>query len=234
MWQDHAQAPSAVVDSMYYSTNVFAARAIEKIKARAAADPLYIHLTWQNVHGPYTPPPEWETLQSAEFLSNYCGPTSAAAFPNDYRCNFGSSLKVVDDGMRNVTEALRATGRWERTLMVVSSDNGGIGPGNNHRKRSSHLVSRASKKSCAHSFTRLKAHALAGRDEGDGFPRGWLFAAGAARNLQQRTHGGGGLVCVLAVRDDVMSLILTSTCCVEWQTQRSVASWACLQPTRSR
>ena len=88
MWQDHAQAPSAVVDAMHFSTNVFAARAIEKIKARAATDPLYIHLTWQNVHGPYTPPPEWETLQSAEFLSNYCGPTSAAAFPNDYRCNW--------------------------------------------------------------------------------------------------------------------------------------------------
>ena len=113
MWQDHAQAPSAVVDSMYYSTNVFAARAIEKIKARAAADPLYIHLTWQNVHGPYTPPPEWETLQSAEFLSNYCGPTSAAAFPNDYRCAVICSNNVwLEHVSRNSRQIAPFYGSW--------------------------------------------------------------------------------------------------------------------------
>ena len=33
--------------------------------------------------------------------------------------------------MANVTAALRATGRWDDALLVVSSDNGGIGPGNN-------------------------------------------------------------------------------------------------------
>ena len=52
MWQDKAQAPPEIIDSLYYSANVFAARAIEKINARATGAPLYIHLTWQNVHAP--------------------------------------------------------------------------------------------------------------------------------------------------------------------------------------
>ena len=55
MWQDKAQAPPEIIDSLYYSANVFAARAIEKINARATGAPLYIHLTWQNVHAPSVP-----------------------------------------------------------------------------------------------------------------------------------------------------------------------------------
>ena len=46
------------------------------------------------------------------------------------RCNFGSMLKVVDAGMHNITQALRAKALWAETLMIVSSDNGGVGPGN--------------------------------------------------------------------------------------------------------
>ena len=41
-------------------------------------------------------------------------------------------LKVVDDGMANITAALRASGRWDDALLWISSDNGGVGPGNNH------------------------------------------------------------------------------------------------------
>eukprot|EP01047_Picozoa_sp_COSAG01_P079567 COSAG01_NODE_15146_length_1369_cov_1.164567_1_plen_49_part_00 len=40
-------------------------------------------------------------------------------------------LKTLDSGFKNVTGALVAKRRWDSTLMVVSSDNGGIGPGNN-------------------------------------------------------------------------------------------------------
>ena len=36
MWQDHAPAPSKLTDSIEYSANTYAARAIEKIEKRAA------------------------------------------------------------------------------------------------------------------------------------------------------------------------------------------------------
>lgn len=47
------------------------------------------------------------------------------------RCDYGSMLKVVDEGMKNVTAAIRAKGLWENGLMIVSADNGGVMAGNN-------------------------------------------------------------------------------------------------------
>ena len=119
LWEGQVPASRATVTSMDYSTNEFAARAIEKINARAAGAPLYIHLTWQNVHAPYAPPPDWENLKSQDYLSNYCSKAAGSArpttvtnrpFPEDLRCNFGGTLKTVDDGMRNVTVALKQKG----------------------------------------------------------------------------------------------------------------------------
>ena len=46
------QGGPELIDSLYYSANVYAARAISKIEALPPTSPLYIHLTWQNVHGP--------------------------------------------------------------------------------------------------------------------------------------------------------------------------------------
>eukprot|EP01047_Picozoa_sp_COSAG01_P006447 COSAG01_NODE_233_length_20982_cov_14.774458_6_plen_110_part_00 len=106
---------------MYYSANVYADRAIQKINRTAPHTPLYIHLTWQNVHGPYTATPEWESLgRAAPELANYCGPVQpGASFVDANRCRFGSMLKDLDDGMGNITDALKETDRWVNTLMIV-------------------------------------------------------------------------------------------------------------------
>ena len=44
-------------------------------------------------------------------------------------------LRIVDDGIRNVTAALKKSGRWDDTLILVTSDNGGINMGNNYPLR---------------------------------------------------------------------------------------------------
>lgn len=45
-------------------------------------------------------------------------------------------LRAVDTGIKNVTDAIRKTpGLWEETLIICTSDNGGIGPGNNYPLR---------------------------------------------------------------------------------------------------
>ena len=51
------------------------------------------------------------------------------------RCQFGSMLKVLDQAVANVTAALRAQGQWDRALVLMLSDNGGIGPGSNYPLR---------------------------------------------------------------------------------------------------
>lgn len=57
MWEDAAPGGAELIHSLDYSANVYAARAISKIDALPPTHPLYIHLTWQNVHGPYERPP---------------------------------------------------------------------------------------------------------------------------------------------------------------------------------
>ena len=42
--------------------------------------------------------------------------------------------RALDQGMGNVTEAIRAAGLWSSTLVVFSADNGGwLLPGNVHQ-----------------------------------------------------------------------------------------------------
>jgi arylsulfatase A-like enzyme len=41
-------------------------------------------------------------------------------------------LAVIDSGIGNLTGTLKAEGMWEDALLIITSDNGGISPGNNY------------------------------------------------------------------------------------------------------
>lgn len=119
-WFGQAPANSTVINEVFYSTNYYTSRAIEIIKAHDQSQSLWIHLAYQGVHAPYVEPPVWEqTPNNTGFWDQ----------------TFGSMLKVVDDGIKNVTDTLKSEGLWNDTLIMISSDNGGIGPGNNHPLR---------------------------------------------------------------------------------------------------
>eukprot|EP01079_Euglenida_sp_SAG-EU17-18_P012162 gene12162-2218_t len=109
MWHD--QAPGVdVVPDIYYSTNFYAQQAVEKINTRNTSQPFWLHLTYQSVHAPYEAPPKWEMVPpSTEFRS----PT------------YASMLAVADNGLGNITAALKAQGMWQDTLFVLTGDNGG-------------------------------------------------------------------------------------------------------------
>jgi arylsulfatase A-like enzyme len=103
---------------------------------------MFVFLAWQAVHGPWSSPPDDDGLlaPSDPHYSNYCTDHPAPLpdpRPNGLgrtqtmRCQFGSMLKVLDSAMANITDALTRRGHWEQTLMFVTSDNGGVGPGNN-------------------------------------------------------------------------------------------------------
>ena len=72
------------------------------------------------VHSPYSEPPEWEQIPNGTGFWDQ---------------TFGSMLQVVDRGINNITTALKAADRWDDALIMISSDNGGIGPGNNYPLR---------------------------------------------------------------------------------------------------
>ena len=98
-----------------YSTDLFGARAVEIIGTHDAADaahPLFLYLPWQAVHSPYdaVPPP----------FNNSCSPDPA------YRGVYAQMLLDVDDWMGRIVAALKHNDMWERTLLVYTSDNGGV------------------------------------------------------------------------------------------------------------
>ena len=50
-------------------------------------------------------------------------------------------LHVLDSSVANVTNSLRAADLWAQTLLIVSSDNGGVGAqGNNFPLRGSKMT----------------------------------------------------------------------------------------------
>jgi len=133
-WDGHMPAES-IIDEVYYSTNWYTERAIATIQAHDTSKPLWLHLSYQAMHSPWDEVPSWErqTLDS-----QFCG-----GLKRTYRNRTGEEncriyadmVSVVDSGVGNVTRALRARGLWEETLVLVTSDNGGIGPGNNYPLR---------------------------------------------------------------------------------------------------
>jgi arylsulfatase B len=145
-WQNNSTAPRSVLESQRYSTETFAAEMVRLIEAKAVDTPMFVYLGWQAVHGPWTSPPADLGLLAEDDpnYANYCSSDPQPVPPNGcdeetattactqvMRCQFGSVLKVLDNALANITAALTQKALWEDTLMLVSADNGGVGPGNN-------------------------------------------------------------------------------------------------------
>merc|ERR1712048_1033158 len=125
-WSGHAPG-SDIVDSVYYSTNFYSERAVSIIEQHDISQPLWLHLAYQAVHGPFTDPPEWERVP---YNPEFCRQES-----NKNCEKYANMLHVLDTGIANVTAALQRRSLWEHTLLLFVSDNGGTGPGNNYPLR---------------------------------------------------------------------------------------------------
>jgi len=95
-----------------YSTNLFTERAVRVIKEHDVQVPLFIYLAYQGVHEP---------SQSPQHYINLYGKHIA----DKRRRVFAGMLGAIDEGMGNVSQALRAKGIYDDTLIVVTTDNGG-------------------------------------------------------------------------------------------------------------
>ncbi|KAA0147069.1 hypothetical protein FNF28_07609 [Cafeteria roenbergensis] len=96
-----------------YSTYIFTDRAVEVIKETdAQADRLFLYVAYQAVHSPNQVPQQ------------YVDPYNAT-IADQKRRTFAGMLSCMDEGIGNITEALRAKGMLDDTLIVFSTDNGG-------------------------------------------------------------------------------------------------------------
>ena len=100
-----------------YSTHVFTREAIQVIEDFAnynnGTQPLFLYLAYQAVHCPDEVPDEYKSRYSNKI--NW----------TDQRKTYAGMLTAADEGIGNVTDALRRTGLWEDTLLVFTTDNGG-------------------------------------------------------------------------------------------------------------
>lgn len=77
-----------------------------------------MYLAWHNTHTPLECPPEW--------MYPPLGMHGGLDFNNNsQRMTYNCMSRILDDGVGNVTAALKAGGLWPSTLMLFSADNGG-------------------------------------------------------------------------------------------------------------
>eukprot|EP01121_Diplochlamys_sp_Union-15-3_P018919 TRINITY_DN6999_c0_g1_i1.p1 TRINITY_DN6999_c0_g1~~TRINITY_DN6999_c0_g1_i1.p1 ORF type:complete len:566 (-),score=88.20 TRINITY_DN6999_c0_g1_i1:50-1747(-) len=95
-----------------YSTTLFTSRAVKIIEGHDITKPLFLYLCFQAVHAP------------AEVPESYITPYNNI-IQNLRRRTFAGMLSCLDEGVGNVTNALKSKGMWDNTLLVFTADNGG-------------------------------------------------------------------------------------------------------------
>eukprot|EP00659_Diplonema_papillatum_P009324 gene9324-14455_t len=113
-----------IVDDIY-STTLMLSEATRVVKQlRDKTRPLYLYLAFQNVHNPYEAPPS----NIVNINETYPNVTSA-------RQVYGGMVTALDTAVQQIVELYQEEGLWEDTVMIFTTDNGGIGPGNNYPLR---------------------------------------------------------------------------------------------------
>ena len=107
---------SREVNPKGHATNVFTGWAVEYLNARRnrRGKPFFLYLAYNAPHVPVQPPAEWlERVTRRE--------------PNitPQRAKLAALIEHLDDGVGRVVAALKASGEYENTIVVFTSDNGG-------------------------------------------------------------------------------------------------------------
>ncbi|KAK3734802.1 hypothetical protein RRG08_063648 [Elysia crispata] len=104
----------------HYSANLFTDKALQVLKEHGRSEkPLFLYLAYQSVHSPLQVP--------ESYMKPY------AYIKNKNRRTYAGMVAALDEGVANLTRALKQQGLWDNTLLVFSTDNGGCVPqgGNN-------------------------------------------------------------------------------------------------------
>ncbi|MBL8819510.1 MAG: arylsulfatase [Planctomyces sp.] len=96
-----------------YSTHLITQAAVDAIEQNPPEQPLFLYVPFNAVHGPYQVPDRYKT--GYEHLKGN-------------RLQMAGMLRALDEGVGQIVSALERAGMRENTLLIFSSDNGGVGP----------------------------------------------------------------------------------------------------------
>ena len=110
LWQDSGPASHS---NGSFTGYIYTSHAVEIIRQHPKSSPLFLYLAYQCTHAPLEAPTTYET------------PSHWKNQAVQSRQDFNTMIAALNDGVKNVTEAFKATRLWENLLLVFSADNGG-------------------------------------------------------------------------------------------------------------
>ena len=93
---------------------------MEVISNHPTETPLFLYLAYQAPHSPITTPPQ-------QYLQQYADKglhQGARDVSREKRERFGT-ISAIDHGVGRIVKALKATGLYDNSVVVFSTDNGG-------------------------------------------------------------------------------------------------------------
>ena len=105
-----------VIDPVGHATDLFTQWAVDYIGAQKnSSHPFFLYLAYNAPHSPVQPPAEWLAKVKAREKGI-----------SDSRANLVALIEHLDDGIGKVIQSLKNSGKFENTLIVFMSDNGGL------------------------------------------------------------------------------------------------------------
>ncbi|KAK8797304.1 hypothetical protein WA158_004512 [Blastocystis sp. Blastoise] len=95
-----------------YSTHLFTKEAIDIINKHDESTPFYMYMSFQALHDPTEVPDSYVTRYEKTIT-------------NEKRRHFAGMVTCMDEGIGNITQALKDKGLYDNTIFLFTSDNGG-------------------------------------------------------------------------------------------------------------
>jgi arylsulfatase A-like enzyme len=109
---------------------------LTRLERGIGEQPLYLHLHYVPPHGPYTPRKEFDIFGDPSYSGPVDGSQSNLWYLEKHRlvpteedvaeivALYDGNLLMADEAVSRVLEVLRRSGRWDRTVVLVTADHG--------------------------------------------------------------------------------------------------------------
>ncbi|XP_068732424.1 arylsulfatase B-like [Montipora capricornis] len=95
-----------------YATYAYMQRAERIVRSHDPAKPLFLYMAFQNVHSPVQAPQKY--VDKYKFIED------------NVRRTYAGMVDILDEAVGNLTRMFQEAGLWDDTLVIFSTDNGGL------------------------------------------------------------------------------------------------------------